>query len=316
MISKNDKYSLLSIPNIGNKTLINIIKEFPDISDLKHCSSKDLNRIISGKNKNFVIDQIKNNFEYYQEKTEIDFEGYKNKNIHVFSNSCIEFPKNLKNINNPPSFIYCFGNIDLLNQKRSIAIVGTRNSTPGGDEIALNVAKFFSEKKYNIVSGLAHGIDTKAHEGALEKKGKTTAVLVSITDIFPNSNRDLAKNIIKENGLLLSENRPGTKIIGPLFVQRDRLQSALSKVVFPIETDVEGGTMHTVGFAKEQRKFIFCPSFIHEPSYRKYLNNTMTKGIKKIIEEGIAEIFITNKYSNIPSKIFTLDDIHKDSAIW
>ena len=89
-------------------------------------------------------------------------------------------------------------------------------------------------------------------------KGKTTAVLVDVEHIFPEKNKNLSQEILDNDGLLLAENPPNTIPAGHLFVSRDRLQSRPFLAVFPIETDIKGGTMHTVRFRKSKADFYLC----------------------------------------------------------
>ena len=107
---------------------------------------------------------------------------------------------------------------------------------------------------------MAIGIDTAGHKGTLEAEGLTTAVLTDIHKIYPEENVQLANKILDTNGLLVAENAPGTFPHRGLLVARDRLQSGLSLAVFPIETDVKGGTMHTVQFAQDQNRLLYCRS--------------------------------------------------------
>ena len=169
------------------------------------------------------------------------------------------YPSQLRGIKDPPVLIYCKGNIKLLRQYRNIAVVGTRNNTSLGAVIAQRTVQFFVSKKYTIVSGLALGIDTVAHKSTLASTGKTIAVLVDVENIAPSSNKNLANQILEEEGLLLSENEPGTKIHPAYFAKRDRIQSGLSLAVIPIETTKDGGTMYAVNAALANNRLVFIP---------------------------------------------------------
>jgi len=121
--------------------------------------------------------------------------------------------------------------------------------------MAGKIAEIFAKKDYVIVSGLAEGIDTAAHRGALSAKGTTVAVVGHGLDtIYPAKNKELAETIIKNNGALVSEYPYGTTISREHLIMRDRIQSGLSLGVFVIETGIKGGTMHTVNFCKKQKR--------------------------------------------------------------
>jgi len=114
-----------------------------------------------------------------------------------------------------------------------------------------------SQKKgFTIVSGLAKGVDTGAHEGALKSNGFTIAVLAhGLQTIYPAENRNLASRILNQNGTLISEYPWYTSLLPRYLVERDRIQSGMSRGVMVIETGVKGGTMHTVKNCKNKTVF-------------------------------------------------------------
>lgn len=145
----------------------------------------------------------------------------------------------LRLIPDPPPVLYARGNLGLLERVDAVAVVGTRKPTDLGLRIARRVAQHFASRGYVVVSGLAMGIDTAAHQGALEAQGATVAVLGTPVDkIYPAENQPLARRILERGGLLLSEHPPGASTDRRAFVRRDRIQSGLSLAVFPIQTDV------------------------------------------------------------------------------
>jgi DNA processing protein len=143
----------------------------------------------------------------------------------------------------------------------------------------------FAERGFVIVSGLAKGCDTVAHRGCLDAHGKTVAILGGGIDyIYPKENRPLADEILNTGGCLLSEYKPGMKPQPSFFVERDRLQSGLSQAVIVIETDVKGGSMHTVGFALSQNRLVACLG----GHSGKYLSHPKVQGTKLLISDGKA----------------------------
>ncbi len=168
------------------------------------------------------------------------------------------YPERLKNISSPPKQLYCFGNLELLNCEKSIAIIGSRNCSYYGERVAKDFSFNLAKEDICIVSGLAKGIDSFAHIGALNAKGKTIAVLGSgLDNIYPKENIRLAKSIIKNNGLIISEYPLGTQPLKQHFPARNRIISGLSDGILVAEARKNSGTNITVDFALEQGKDVF-----------------------------------------------------------
>lgn len=194
-----------------------------------------------------------------------------------------DYPSRLLDLRDPPPLLYSRGDFGLLSRTKGVAVIGARESTSWGDGIARQLGAALARRGYNIVSGLAIGIDTAAHRGALDAHGLTTAVVVDVIGIYPESNAELAGEIVRAGGLLLSEHPPGTAANGSRLVARDRIQSALSVAVFPIETAVTGGTVHTLRFAAEQRRPVFC---LAPEELRAHSTPAFHEGITKVVREG------------------------------
>lgn len=169
-----------------------------------------------------------------------------------------DYPQSLKNIENPPQELYTKGDYTLLN-KPCIAIVGTRKPTEYGRKIANDFAKELSSRGICIVSGLAEGIDTFAHFGAKNQKGKTIAVLGSgIDEIYPESNKELANQIIEEGGCLISEYKPDEKASMGNFPIRNRIISGISMGILVVEARYRSGSGVTAKYAISQKREVFC----------------------------------------------------------
>lgn len=195
-----------------------------------------------------------------------------------------DFPKCLKEIKDPPVIIYYKGNINCINSENAVAIIGSRNATMHGLKVSERLGELFAKDDYVVISGLARGIDEAAHIGCLKAKGKTIAVLPSgLNNIYPASNKKLAEDILKNNGCIISEYQVGTKVFKNYFIERDRLQSALSKAVIVVETTITGGTMHTANYALEQNKILAC----YKPEM-EFKNNDYLQGNIKLINEKCA----------------------------
>ena len=168
------------------------------------------------------------------------------------------YPEKLMHIYAKPQVLYVLGNVELLNEK-AIAIVGCRNFTEYGRINAYKFAFELAKQGICIISGMAKGIDTFAHLGALDAKGKTVAVLGSgLDEVYPSENMWLYKDIIRKNGAVITEYPIGTKPAKPNFPIRNRIISGLSEGVLVIEARRRSGTMITVNHALEQGKDVYA----------------------------------------------------------
>ena len=191
----------------------------------------------------------------------------KEKNIQILTIKDEDYPYLLKQIYDPPSVIYIKGNKEILSQN-GIAIVGSRNCSLYGQEIAKYLSYQLAKKGIHIISGLARGIDTFSHIGTLQAKGKTIAVLGSGLDvIYPPENAKLAEKIVETGGCLISEYIVGTKPLGEHFPARNRIISGLVSGVVVIEASEKSGSLITVDFALEQGKNVYAvPGNINSPN--------------------------------------------------
>jgi DNA processing protein len=155
------------------------------------------------------------------------------------------YPILLSRIKKPPHTLFALGNIEAIKEP-SIAIVGPRSPSSYGEEKATELAENLSREGFVIVSGLAQGVDTCAHKGALKARGKTTAVLASgVCSPTPPRNRSLALSILEQNGTLLSEYGLYNPPARYTFVQRNRIIAGLAQAVIVIEGKKKSGSRHT-----------------------------------------------------------------------
>jgi DNA protecting protein DprA len=235
------------------------------------------------------------NFDSLIDRALKDVKTHKNRGIRVVSIHSPLYPELLKKIPDPPLILFVRGAIEALIENTNVAVIGTRDTTPTGEKVATRIAKWLGEHNWSIVSGLAKGIDTAAHRGALDANARTIAVMAMPLDkVYPAENRGLANEILKRGGCWVSEMALFKKPHRGSFVQRDRIQSGLSVAVIPVQTDVEGGTMHTVRYAEEQKRLLLCPRPIDlESSLKQYA------GIKRLIESQRAKPFAIDQYNEI-----------------
>jgi DNA processing protein len=170
-----------------------------------------------------------------------------------------DYPAALYALPDAPPVLYVRGSVAALQHPRPIAVVGTRKPTALGIEFARWVGRTLAEQNICVVSGLALGSDALAHQGTLDHGGITVAVLAHGLDmVSPARHRELANAILDEGGTLVAEYPPHTRAYPGNFVQRNRIQIGLARGLLVVETSVDGGTMHTVSFARDQRKPIAC----------------------------------------------------------
>ena len=166
------------------------------------------------------------------------------------------YPRLLKEINDPPIGLYRKGSYDFA--QPCIAIVGSRRTTLYGQGVAKKLGADLARLGFCVVSGLARGIDTAAHEGALSVGGKTAAVLgCGIDIVYPPENLSLYRQI-EEHGAILSEFPFGRRADRQSFPMRNRVVAGMCEAIVVVETDVSGGSMITARFAGEQGRLIFA----------------------------------------------------------
>jgi DNA processing protein len=211
-----------------------------------------------------------------------------------------DYPQKLSNIENKPFLLYFKGNMDVkeLNRK-GIAVVGSRKSTSYGKWVSEKLVSQLSRKGINIISGMAQGVDTIAHEVSLKMNNPTVAVLGSGVDVaYPTKNKILYDKI-SEMGLIISEFPPGTSPMPYNFPLRNRIISGLSDGVLVIEAGEKSGSLITATHAVEQGREVFAvPGNI---------DSIFSKGTNKLIREGA-------KITTCADDIIEEFSVYKDEA--
>jgi len=192
------------------------------------------------------------------------------------------YPKLLREIKDPPEVLYYSGDLSLASRV-NVAVVGTRKATSYGIRAALKLSEMLAGHDVVVTSGMASGIDTYAHKGAL-KAGKTIAVLGSGIDLCtPASNRSLMEEI-SEKGLLVSEYPPGTHATAYTFPQRNRIISGLSAATVIVEAGISSGALITAERAAEQGREVYAvPADI---------DRICSIGANKLIKEGAMPLIV------------------------
>jgi DNA processing protein len=191
------------------------------------------------------------------------------------------FPRRLKDIDQPPPVLYVRGTLEEQDDW-AVAVVGTRHVTAYGRQVTEEVSATLARSGVTVVSGMARGVDTMAHQAALNAGGRTLAVLGCGVDvIYPPENRRLAVQIV-EHGALISDYPLGTAPESQNFPPRNRIISGISQAVVVVEAGVTSGSLITASFAAEQGRDVFAvPGSILAPQ---------CQGTNRLIRDGAAPL--------------------------
>jgi len=198
--------------------------------------------------------------------------------VRVVTRDDADYPKNLREIYDPPLVLYVKGALsdrDAL----SIGIVGSRRTTLYGQEMARKLAYQLASVGVTVVSGLARGIDTQAHKGALQAKGRTVAVIgCGIDVVYPAENKQLADEIVGKGGAVVSEFPFGVQPDRQTFPMRNRIVSGWSLGIVVVEANLQSGALITANFAGEQGRHVFAVP--------GRADSALSKGSNKLIKDG------------------------------
>lgn len=275
-------YTLLSIDGIGPGKLRNLLAKFRSteriLSEDYHALQK-----VEGISSNLAsrIRKARKSIPEMKEWLEKELSRLQKINGRLITIWDDEYPNLLKKIFDPPLLLQIVG--DLKEQDDfSISIVGTRQPTSYGKVLAERISFDLAQQGITIVSGMARGIDSIAHAGAVKSGGRTIAVIGSGLDvIYPPENRKLFESIY-ENGAVISEFSLGTQPDAANFPKRNRIISGLSLGCIIIETGIKGGAMQTARFALDQNREVF--------SLPGNVNVKQSEGTNLLIQRGEAEL--------------------------
>lgn len=283
---------LNSINNIGPIKAKRLLEYFKTPKDIWNADKSQLSEIEGiGQNLSFVIESCKD-----EKYLEDELNKIKKKNIEILTLNDDKYPANLKNIYDPPILLFVKGNIS-SEDNNAVAIVGSRKATHYGLKAAYELAKQLAQKGITVISGMAKGIDTAAHKGALDAGGRTIAVLGCGLDIvYPYENRILMNEIIK-NGAVVTEYPLGTAPEAKNFPRRNRIISGISLGTIIVEASQRSGSLITADFALEQNREVFAvPGQIYTKQ-SEGTNNLIKQGAKLVtsVEDVLEELNIKIK---------------------
>ncbi|SHG58803.1 DNA processing protein [Thermosyntropha lipolytica DSM 11003] len=265
--------SLHTVKGLGHASLWKIKKEFGSFKAFWDADYK----MVAG---SFLSREVVDEIMMIKEKDPLRYFAYLNaQGINILTVEEEDYPFLLRNIPNPPYLLYYKGQVKLLT-KFALAIVGARKATPYGKKIARSWARELSRQGVVVVSGMARGIDTEAHRGALEETGETVAVLGSGIDvIYPRENEEIFQRIIQQ-GVVISEFPLRTPPEPGNFPRRNRIISGLSYGVLVVEAGAKSGALITADFALEQGRDVFAVPGPVNASTSEGCNNLIKQGAK------------------------------------
>ncbi len=282
---------LSTIPGIGPNRLRAIVSHFKDPQAIAEASPKELSAV-EGIEKKLALSVV-NFFRDSGPSLAKRFVDQQLSKLNKVNGRVVtfwdkEYPANLKKIYDPPPFLFARG-VFADEDSYSIAIVGTRNPSHYGVQMAEMFSAALSKLGLPIISGLARGIDTVAHSSSLKAGGRTLAVIGSGIDvIYPPENKQLFDRII-ENGAVISEFLMGAKPDAGNFPRRNRTISGIALGTLIVETGVEGGAMITASTALDQNRATFAiPSAVTDK--RKSGTNLLIKEGKAALTESVEDV--------------------------
>ena len=227
-----------------------------------------------------VGDEVARNIASWRDQVDFDAElaRIEKAGVRIVTRDDADYPKHLREIYDPPLVLYVRGRL-LEDERLAIGIVGSRRTTLYGQEMSRKLAYQLARVGMTIVSGLARGIDTEAHRGALQAKGRTVAVIgCGIDIVYPSENRKLADEIVAKGGAVVTEFPFGVPPDRQNFPMRNRIISGWSLGVVVVEADLKSGALITAGQAAEQGRQVFAVP--------GRADSILSRGTNKLIKDG------------------------------
>jgi|SRR5581483_8677987 DNA processing protein len=252
-MSKSHWLALASLSGLGGATAKKLIEQFGDVESVFDATDEQLLAI-----PRVTETMVENLRALHPEKYEDEIYALAEDEIDLLTWDDARFPKSLRELKDAPVILFVRGAIK-KGDENAVAIVGTRAASEGARQVATTLAYELSLRGLCVVSGLAMGIDTAAHVGALDAEGgRTIAVLGSgIRVIHPRENAELAARIASR-GAVISELMPNAPPRGPQLMARDRLISGLSRAVIVVEASSKSGSMDTAERARKQGRLVYA----------------------------------------------------------
>lgn len=267
-----------SIVELSSTIKLKLLNEFESVENIREF-------VITHKNVNYEDNKVLSRLTkaYDLPKLYSLLEKLEKENINMSTIGEKNYPQSLELLDDAPYTLFYRGDISRLNNRASVAVVGSRRCTPYGKDITKIITKEMVNSNINVISGMAKGIDSIAHKTCIDNKGYTVAVLGCGVDVvYPKENNNLYNEIISCGGCVISEFPPGTTPRPMYFPIRNRIISGLSKLIIVAEAGEKSGSLITATRALEQGKDVLAiPGSIFSAE---------SKGTNKLIKEG-AHVF-------------------------
>lgn len=309
----------ISILALGSFKGIGPVKVQAALKELSEMQDKldyiHLTNIKEKKVKQLVDNEIINKLSWLEakEKAKEQLITAEEQGISVINFKEKQYPQNFLRQKKYPLIIYVKGNISILNNEKTVAIIGTRKPTNLGGAFNQRISEYFYNEGYTVVSGLAKGHDTYAHQVGVRTTGKTVAILAHglDQDIYPKENKQLANDILEANGTWLSTYPLGQKMLPQYLAARDEWQTSMSDGVIAVETGVNGGTNHALNHALKQGKPVGmldhnkCMEYVVNDKFKNEDYEKRKKEYIKLIKELQRYEQIYGNYERIEKKEVT-----------
>lgn len=297
--------ALYTIPRCGLSTVSMLLKTFASPKQILSASYEEL--LDAGASPILASNLKKPDWR----SVELSLRWMEQPRRYILHWSDLLYPALLREISSPPLILFMIGELSLF-QQQTLAIVGARNPTHTGLEIAHQLSNELSDQGFIIISGLARGIDGAAHQGALLNKGGTVAVLGSgLEHIYPACHQSLAMDIVEKGGTLISEFFPYSSPKAEYFPRRNRIISGLSLGVIVVEATLRSGSLITARYALEQGREVFAvPGSIRNP---------LSQGCHALLKEGAtlvesnADIIQGLSFLSVKTNSWTNESVLTDS---
>ncbi len=290
--------------NVGAVTFKKLIEVFGDVASIFKATSKDLLKI--KRLPKTLQSQLKSTD--LVEKAEIEIAKAAKNNVEIVSILDARYPEELREIYDPPMLLYVKGVLPVKGTP-AVAIVGSRNASLYGIRMAKNIAAGLSKAGVVVVSGMALGIDSAAHEGALSEVGATIAVLGGgLSRIYPPQNKKMAEKIAKK-GAVISEYPMDMSPKPEYFPMRNRIISGLSRAVLIVEAGEKSGALITADSALEQGRDVFAVPGNADSERSNGTNALLKQGAKLVTSASdiLEELRITGESQTQASPKFLTD---------
>lgn len=298
---QNEEFHLLALQSIEGLGAIKsniLLNHYQSATSIFNLSKKELTDIGNGISKS-IVEQIINKSSFV--KAENEYEFCQKNNIEIISSMNTLYPARLKHLQDKPHIIFKKGEIYPL-IKRSLAIVGTRKSTEYGHRFLENLfEELKTVKDLAIISGLALGIDQKAHSLSVKHKIPTIGVMgLALDKIYPTQNYNLAQSMLKEGGGWMTETSSQDKLVQGLFPKRNRLIAGLCDAILVVETDIKGGSVITAHLANDYERDIFALPGRTTDAQSRGCNDLIQKNIATMVNSptDIIEYMAWNTKTN------------------